>query len=67
MCVSGRETNLNKVDLVEALVAPGLLDVEDRDDVFMVEVPEKLHFAKGSETEHGVVEGSNLLDGDFLA
>lgn len=33
----------------------------------MVEVAEQLHFTEGSETKHGVVERSNLLDGDFLS
>lgn len=33
----------------------------------MVEVSQKLHFSEGSQTEHGVVERSNLLDSDLLA
>jgi hypothetical protein len=33
----------------------------------MIEVPEQLHLTKSSQTEHGVIEGGNLLDGDFLA
>jgi hypothetical protein len=33
----------------------------------MAKVLEKLDFSKSSEAEHGMVEGSNLLDGDLLA
>jgi hypothetical protein len=33
----------------------------------MVKVLEKLDFSKGSEAEHGVVKGSDLLDSDLLA
>jgi hypothetical protein len=33
----------------------------------VVEVSEQLHFTERSQTEHGVVEGSNLLDCHFLA
>jgi len=32
----------------------------------MVEVSEKLHLSQSSQTKHGVVEGSDLLDGDLL-
>lgn len=62
-----RAAYLDKVDLVEGLVTPGLLNVEDRDDVFMVEVPQKLHLSQSPETEHGVVERRDLLDCDLLA
>jgi hypothetical protein len=60
------ESYLNEVDLVEAVIASGSLDIQNRDDVFVVEVAEQLHLTEGSETKHGVVERSNLLDGDFL-
>lgn len=33
----------------------------------MVEVPQELHLSKGTETEHGVIEGGDLLNGNFLA
>lgn len=58
---------LDKVDFREAVVVSRLLDVEDGDDVFVVKVAEELHLAEGAEAEHGVVEGSDLLDGHFLA
>ena len=31
----------------------------------MMEMAEELDFAEGTETEHGVVEGGDALDGDF--
>jgi hypothetical protein len=60
-------THLDEIDFVEAVVAPGTLDVEDGDDVLMVEVAQELHLSEGSKAEHGVVEGGDLLDGDLLA
>ena len=33
----------------------------------MMEMAEELDFAEGTETEHGVVKGRNLLDGDLTA
>jgi hypothetical protein len=58
---------LDKVDFGEGLIVPRLLDVEDGDDVFVVEISQQLHLSQCSQTEHGVVEGRNLLDGDLLA
>lgn len=58
---------LNQIHFVKCLVITGLLDVEDRDDVLMVEVSKKLHLSEGSQTEHGVIERGNLLDSDLLA
>lgn len=60
-------TYLNKVNLGEGLIASGLLDIEDRDDIFVVEVSKKLHFTQRPQTEHGVVEGGDLLDCNLLA
>lgn len=57
---------LDEIDLVKGVVAPGLLDVEDRDDVLVVEVAQQLHLAQRPQAEHGVVEGGDLLDGDLL-
>lgn len=57
---------LDKVDLVEAIVASRLLDIKNGDDVFVVEVTQQLHLSQSSQTEHGVVEGGNLLDGHLL-
>jgi hypothetical protein len=58
---------LNEVDLLEAIIASRLLDVEDGDDVFVVEIAQQLHLSQGSQTEHGVVEGGDLLDGNLLS
>lgn len=62
-----RNTYLNKIDLVEAIVASGLLDIEDGDDVFVVEIAQQLHLSQSSQTEHGVIEGGDLLDGNLLS
>lgn len=32
----------------------------------MVEISQQLHLTQGSQAEHRVVEGRDLLDGDFL-
>jgi hypothetical protein len=32
----------------------------------VIEIPQQLHLAQRPQAEHGVVEGSNFLDGDFL-
>jgi len=42
------------------------LNIKDGNDILVVEVSEELHLTKRSEAEHGVVEGGNLLDGNFL-
>jgi hypothetical protein len=59
--------HLNQIDLGEGLVVAGLLDVENGNDVLVVEVSEQLHLSQRPQTEHGVVEGCDLLDGDLLA
>ena len=38
-------THLDKVDLGKRIVAPGFLNVKDRDDVFVVKVSQQLHFS----------------------
>ena len=58
--------HLDEVDLGECLVVARLLDVENRDDVLVVEVPQKLHLSQCSQTKHGVVERSDLLNGHLL-
>lgn len=58
---------LDEVDLGEGFVVSRLLDVENGNDVLVVEVAEQLHLAQRSQTEHGVVKGRDLLDGDLLA
>lgn len=63
----GSLAHLDEVNLVECLIAAGFLDVEDGDDVLMVEVSKKLHLTQSSQTEHGVIERCDLLDGDLLA
>jgi hypothetical protein len=67
LVAKNRRAHLDEVDLCESLVVSGLLDVEDGDDVLVVEVAEQLHLSQRSQTEHGVVEGCDLLDGDLLA
>jgi hypothetical protein len=57
---------LNQIDLSEGLVASWLLDIQYRYDILMVEVSKQLHLAKRSQTEHGMVEWGNLLDGNLL-
>jgi hypothetical protein len=59
--------DLNQVHLGEGLIVPRLLDVEDGDDVLVVEISQQLHLTQRPQTEHGVVEGCDLLDGDLLA
>ena len=60
-------THLDQIDLVEGLIVPRLLDVEDGDDVLVIKVAQQLHLSECSQTEHGVVERGDLLDGDLLA
>lgn len=60
------KTHLNEINLIECVIATGFLDVKDRDDVFVVEIAQQLHFSQGSETKHRVVERCDLLDGNFL-
>jgi hypothetical protein len=60
------DAHLDEVDFGEARVVARFLDVEDGDDVLVVEVAEQLHFAESAQAEHGVVEGGDLLDCDFL-
>ena len=59
-------TYLDEIDLVEALVAPRSLDVQNRNDILMVEVAQQLHLTQSSQTEHGVVKGNDLLDCNLL-
>jgi hypothetical protein len=61
------ESYLDEINLSECFIAPRLLDIKNRDDIFVVEVPEQLHLTQGSQAEHGVVEGGDLLDGNFLS
>lgn len=60
-------TYLDEINLVKGIIASWFLNIENRDDVFMVEVPKQLHLAQRPQAEHGVVEGGDLLDGDLLA
>ena len=62
-----RASYLNKINLGEGFVVPRFLDVEDRDDVFVIKVSQQLHLAKGAKTEHGMIERRDLLDGDLLS
>lgn len=58
---------LNQVHLVEALVVAGSLDIQNGDNVLVVKVAQQLHLTQCPQAEHGVVEGSDLFDGDLLA
>lgn len=60
-------THLDEVNLVEAVVTPRSLDVEDGNNVLMVEVAQQLHLSESTKTEHGVIKWGDLLDGYFLA
>ena len=56
---------LNEIDLLKQFERRRLEYVEDGYDVLVAEVAEELDFAKGAETEHGMVERSDALDGDL--
>ena len=64
---SVRFSHLDEIHLGESLVVAGFLNVKDGNDIFMIEVAQKFHLSQCAEAEHGVVEWSDLLDGDFLA
>ena len=53
---------LYEIDLLEAVEVRRAEDIEDRDDVFMVEMAEELDLAEGAKTEHGVVKGGYTFD-----
>lgn len=40
-------------------------NVEDRYDIFMVKVTEKLYFTQGPEAEHGMIERGDAFDCNF--
>lgn len=61
------KNHLNKIDLVERLIASRLLDIENRDYVLMVEVSQELHFTQSSQTKHGMIKRGNLFDGHLLS
>lgn len=56
---------LDEIDVFEQLETGRLKDVEDRDNVLMAKVPEKLDLAKGAQTKHGMVERGDTLYGDL--
>ena len=58
---------LNQIHFGKLVIVAGLLDVEDRNDVFVVEVAEQFHFPQGTKAKHGMVKRSNFLDGNFLS
>ena len=60
-------THLDEIHLCKGLVASGLLDIKDGDNIFMVEIPQQLHLTQSSKAEHGVVEWSDLLDRNLLS
>jgi hypothetical protein len=66
-CYGHAGTYLDEIHLRKCVVASGLLDIKNGDDIFMVEVPQQLHLAQSSQAEHGVIEWSNLLDRNLLS
>lgn len=62
-----RRFYLNKINFCEAVKGSRLLDIQNRNDVLVVEISKELHLTQRSETEHGVIERSNLLDCDLLS
>jgi hypothetical protein len=62
-----KKTHLDEIDLGETVIIARSLDVEDRNNVLVVEISQQLHLSQCSETEHGMVKGSDLFDGYFLA
>lgn len=57
---------LDQINLSERLIVPGLLDIQNADDVLVVEVSQQFHLAQGPQTEHAVVERRDLLNGNLL-
>ena len=67
-CTSSLDgTYLDQVNFSEGFVVARSLNVEDGDDVFVIKVSEQLHLTQCSQTEHGMVEWCDLLDGNLLA
>jgi hypothetical protein len=58
---------LNQVNFIESLVVTGPLDIKDGNNVLVIKVSQQLHLAQCAQTEHGVVEWRDLLDGNLLA
>jgi len=62
----GLYAHLDEIDLGKGLVVSWPLNVEDGNDVLVVEIPKQFHLAQSAQTEHGMVKGSDLLDGHLL-
>jgi len=60
-------TNLDEIDFGKGLIVPRLLNIQNTNNILMIEVSQQLHLAKSPQTEHTVVEWSNLLDCNLLA
>ena len=58
---------LDQIHFRKLLIVAGLLYVEDRNDVFVVEVAEQFHFPQGTKAKHGMVKRGDFLDGNFLS
>jgi len=56
---------LDEVDFLEVFDVRWLEYVEDRDNVFMIEVAKQLDLAQGAQTEHRMIKGRNTFDGYF--
>ena len=55
---------LHEIDFAKGFERVWAEDVKYANDIFVLEVTQEFDFAKCSQTEHGVVEGGDLLDGD---
>ena len=53
---------LDKVNLLELSKRERSKDIQDRNDILMVKVAEKLDLPKRTKSKHGVVEGRYPLD-----
>jgi hypothetical protein len=58
---------LNQINFIESLVVTGPLNIQDGDNVFVVKVSQQLHLTQCTQTEHGMIEWGDLLDGNLLA
>lgn len=57
-------THLNQINFVKPIICIRFDNVENTDDVFVIEMSQKLNLSQCSEAEHGVIKGSDALDGD---
>ena len=56
---------LHEVDLLEIIETGRSQNVENRDDVFVMEVPQQFYLAQRSQAEHRVIKWGDTLDCDL--